>query len=204
MDRDLTNVMLTEIVRLRGTRIVLVAATNSIAALDPASIREGRFDFKVEVPPPCLEARKAILRRSVGEAMGFHVIAAPVLDNLATRWEGFSAARLASVGRELADMRRQGLIGEGSLNFDIAMRAMRRIQGSKGRLPEMVKPIDSIIMPDISRNSLHDLAFRLQHAYSLERLGGAPATRRSFLRAPGYGQDAGGLGARQGKWICVP
>jgi transitional endoplasmic reticulum ATPase len=193
MDRDLTNAMLTETVRLRGTRIVLVAATNSIAALDPASIREGRFDFKVEVPPPCLEARRAILRRSVGEAMGFHVIAAPVLDNLATRWEGFSAARLASVGRELADMRRQGLIGEGSLNFDIAMRAMRRIQGSKGRLPKTVKPIDSIIMPDISRNSLHDLAFRLQHAYSLERLGGRVPRGVLFYGPPGTGKTQAAL-----------
>ncbi|MFP3802740.1 ATP-binding protein, partial [Paraburkholderia sp. SIMBA_027] len=87
---------------LRGTRIVLVAATNNVAALDSAAIREGRFDFKVEAPPPDLEARKAILRRSVGEAMGFHALTAPMLANLAARWEGFSAARLASVGRELA------------------------------------------------------------------------------------------------------
>jgi transitional endoplasmic reticulum ATPase len=188
MDRDLTNVMLTEIVRLRGTRIILVAATNSIAALDPASIREGRFDFKVEAPAPCLEARKAILRRSVGEAMGFHTIAAPVLANLAARWEGFSAARLASVGRELADMRREGVIGEGSLSFDVAMRAMRRIQGSKGWLPEKVKSIDAIIMPDVSRNDLRDLAFRLQHAYSLERLGGSLPRGVLFYGPPGTGK----------------
>ncbi len=188
MDRDLTNVMLTEIVRLRGTRIVLVAATNNIAALDSAAIREGRFDFKVEAPPPDLEARKALLRRSVGEAMGFHALTAPMLANLAARWEGFSAARLASVGRELADMRREGVIGEGSLTFDVAMRAMRRLQGSKGRLPENVKPIDEIIMPDVSRNDLHDLAFRLRHAYGLERLGGSLPRGVLFYGPPGTGK----------------
>ncbi|NPT56087.1 AAA family ATPase [Paraburkholderia sp. 5N] len=100
MARDLTNVILTEVGRLRGSsQIILIAATNDIAALDSAAIREGRFDFKVEVPAPDLEARKAILRRSVGEAMGFHALSAPMLANLAARWEGFSAARLASVGR---------------------------------------------------------------------------------------------------------
>jgi transitional endoplasmic reticulum ATPase len=188
MDRDLTNVMLTEIVRLRGTRIILVAATNSISALDPASIREGRFDFKVEALPPCLEAREAILRRSVGEAMGFQAMAAPVLANLAARWEGFSAARLAAVGRELADMRREGIIGEGNLSFDIAMRAMRRIQGSKGGLPENVRSIDAFILPEVALNYLHDLAFRLQHAYSLERLGGSLPRGVLFYGPPGTGK----------------
>ncbi len=188
MDLDLTNVILTEAVRLRGTRIILVAATNNVAALDSAAIREGRFDFKVEVPAPDLEARKAILRRSVGEAMGFHALSAPMLANLAARWEGFSAARLASVGRELADMRREGDIGEGSLSFDVAMRAMRRLQGSKGRLPENVKSIHEVIMPDVSRNDLHDLAFRLLHVCSLERLGGSLPRGVLFYGPPGTGK----------------
>ncbi|CAE6753615.1 ATP-dependent zinc metalloprotease FtsH [Paraburkholderia aspalathi] len=193
MDRDLTNVMLTEIVRLRGTRIVLVAATNNVAALDSAAIREGRFDFKVEAPPPDLEARKAILRRAVGEAMGFHALTAPMLANLAARWEGFSAARLTSIGRELADMRREGAIGEGSLSFDVAMLAMRRLQGSKGRLPENVKSIDEIIMPDASRNDLLDLAFRLRHAYGLERLGGSLPRGVLFYGPPGTGKTQAAL-----------
>jgi transitional endoplasmic reticulum ATPase len=189
MDKDLTNVLLAQMTRLRGTGgVVLVMATNIIGALDPASIREGRIDFKVEVPPPDLEARETILRRSISEAMDFQTVAAPVLASLAARWEGFSAARLAAVGRELTDMRREGVIGAGNLSFDIAMRAMRRIQSSKGRLPENVKSIDAIIMPDISRNDLHDLAFRLQHAYSLERLGGSLPRGVLFYGPPGTGK----------------
>ncbi|KAF7956313.1 hypothetical protein AWV80_38610 [Cupriavidus sp. UYMU48A] len=38
MDRDLTNSMLTEIVNLRGTKIVLVAATNHLDDLDSAGV----------------------------------------------------------------------------------------------------------------------------------------------------------------------
>jgi transitional endoplasmic reticulum ATPase len=193
MDRDLTNVMLTELVRLRGTQIILVAATNNIDALDSAALREGRFDFKIEVPPPDLDARKAILRRSIGDAIGFHAIATSVLDALATRWEGFSAARLASVGPELADMRREGAIGEGKLTFEIAMRALRRLQGSNGRLPENVKSIDDIIMPDVSRNDLHDLAFKLQHAYDLEQLGSSLPRGVLFYGPPGTGKTQGAM-----------
>jgi transitional endoplasmic reticulum ATPase len=188
MDRDLTNVILTEVVRLRGTQTILIAATNSIAALDAASIREGRFDFKVEVPPPDLEARKAILRRSVGDAMGSHALAASMLASLAKRWEGFSAARLVSVGRELADMRREGVIGEGSLTFDVATQAMRRLQGSKGRLPESVKSVDEIILPDFSRQCLHNLAFRLRHVYHIEQLGGRSPRGVLFYGPPGTGK----------------
>ncbi|NPT56088.1 AAA family ATPase [Paraburkholderia sp. 5N] len=85
-------------------------------------------------------------------------------------------------------MRREGDIGEGSVSFDVAMRAMRRLQGSKGRLPENVKSIDEIIMPDVSRNDLHDLAFRLRHAYGLERLGGSLPRGVLFYGPPGTGK----------------
>jgi transitional endoplasmic reticulum ATPase len=189
MDKDLTNVLLAQMTRLRGTGgVILVMATNSIGALDPASIREGRIDFKVEVPPPDLEARKTILRRSVVEAMGFHALAAPMLASLAARWEGFSAARLASLGRELADMRREGVIGEGALTFDIAVQAMRRLQSSKGGLPRDLKSIDDIILPGLSRQGLHDLAFRLRHVHQLERLGGTAPRGVLFFGPPGTGK----------------
>jgi ATP-dependent 26S proteasome regulatory subunit len=163
-------------------------ATNSIAALDTASILEGRIDFKVEVPPPDLEARKAILRRSVGEAMGFHPLAAPMLASLAKRWEGFSAARLASLGSELAVMRHEGVIGEGSPTFEVAMQAMRRLQGSKGRVPENVKSIDEIVLPDVSRLGLYNLAFRLRHIHNFERLGGSVPRGVLFYGPPGTGK----------------
>jgi transitional endoplasmic reticulum ATPase len=41
MDRDIVNTMLTEIVNLRGSMVILVAATNFMGQLDTAGIREG-------------------------------------------------------------------------------------------------------------------------------------------------------------------
>ncbi len=43
-------------------KILVVGATNYIERLDAAAIRPGRFDKKIYVPPPDLEARKALFR----------------------------------------------------------------------------------------------------------------------------------------------
>src|SRR6201999_3470848 len=135
-----------------GTRVVLVVATNFIGKLDGAAIREGRFDFKIEVPAPDMEAREAILRKAIGESLGFSAIDAVAVTSLAERWAGFSASRLASVGGQLAEMRRDGRFGVGKVTFDLGMQAMRLVQGRKGKLPEGVKSIDEIIMPAVSRD----------------------------------------------------
>ncbi|SOE87405.1 AAA+-type ATPase, SpoVK/Ycf46/Vps4 family [Burkholderia sp. YR290] len=172
MDVDLTNVMLTEIVALRGSRVVLVAATNFLDKLDRASVREGRFDYKIEVPPPDFEARQAILRKSIGDALGFAAVDGNVITSLADRWEGFSASRLSKVGDELKSMRRDGRIGQRKVSFDSAMLAMRQMVGRRGKLPEKVLSIDEIIMPPQSRDALKDLAFRMKNIASLEKIGG--------------------------------
>jgi transitional endoplasmic reticulum ATPase len=204
MDRDLTNTMLTEIVRLRGTSIVLVAATNDIDWLDAAAIREGRFDFKVEVPPPDLPAREAILKRSVGKALGRNALDQSALRSLAARWAGFSAARLMAVGPQLADMRTEGLFGIGPVSFDIAMQAMRRIQGSKGHLPEGVKSIDEIIMPDGSRDDLKRLTRRLKNVHRMEQLGGALPRGVLFYGPPGTGKTQAAMAlAKASDWAFL-
>lgn len=204
MDRDLTNTMLTEIVRLRGTSIVLVAATNDIAWLDAAAIREGRFDFKVEVPPPDLPAREAILNGSFDKALGADALDQSTLRSLAARWAGFSAARLTAVGPQLADMRTEGLFGKGPVSFGIAMQAMRRIQGSKGHLPEAVKAIDEIIMPDGSRDDLKRLTRRLQNVHRMEQLGGALPRGVLFYGPPGTGKTQAAMAlAKASNWAFL-
>ncbi|MGY6162365.1 AAA family ATPase [Paraburkholderia strydomiana] len=204
MDRDLTNTMLTEIVRLRGTGIVLVAATNDIAWLDAAAIREGRFDFKVEVPPPDLPAREAILKGSFGRALGADALDQSTLRSLAARWAGFSAARLTAVGPQLADMRAEGLFGKGPVSFGIAMQAMRRIQGSKGHLPEAIKAIDEIIMPDGSRDDLRRLTRRLQNVHRIEQLGGALPRGVLFYGPPGTGKTQAAMAlAKASNWAFL-
>jgi transitional endoplasmic reticulum ATPase len=188
MDQDLTNVMLTEIVALRATRVILIGATNFLDKLDPAAVREGRFDYKIEIPPPDREARKAILRKGVGDALGLAAVDATVLESLAQRWEGFSASRLTAFGGQVAEMRREGAIGQGVMTFDTAMQAMRAMVGRKGRLPEGVKSIEEIIMPAQSRDKLRDLAFKLKNVHRLEQIGSRIPSGFVFYGPPGTGK----------------
>ncbi|WP_162600990.1 AAA family ATPase [Paraburkholderia sp. C35] len=191
-DRDMTNVMLTEIVALRGSKIILIAATNLRDDLDAAGIREGRFDFQIEIPPPDLEAREALLRRGVLQS--FADVDVTTIASLARRWEGFSAARLTALGKQLAEMRRDGSIGDGDpFNVEIGMRAMRLLQGRRGRLPERVKPIDAIVMPAASRDALKQLAFRLQNVEDLEKLNSNTPTAVIFWGPPGTGKTASAM-----------
>jgi transitional endoplasmic reticulum ATPase len=204
MDHDLSNTMLTEILRLRGTGVVLIGTTNDLDWLDGAAVREGRFDFKVEVPPPDAPAREALLSRTVFQALGPNALSAPVLRSLATRWEGFSAARLMAIGPQLADMRREGIFGSEAVSFDIAMQAMRRIQGSKGHLLEKVKDVNDMIMPDASRDELKRLALRLRHVHRMEQLGGALPRGVLFYGPPGTGKTQAAMAiAKSSGWAVL-
>jgi transitional endoplasmic reticulum ATPase len=204
MDRDMANVMLTNINSLHGTRVVLVAATNFIGRLDAAAIRDGRFDYKIEVPPPDLGARVAILRKSIGEELGYSVVDAVAITSLAERWAGFSASRLASMGGQLAEMRRDGKFGGGTVTFDLGMQAMRLIQGRKGRLPEGVKSIDEIIMPAESRDVLRDMAYRMQQVHNLEKMGGSLPPGAIFYGPPGTGKTQAAMAlAKASGWAFL-
>lgn len=203
MDKDLTNTMLTEIVNLRGSKIVLIAATNHLDDLDSAGIREKRFDFKVEIPAPDQEARQAILRRAIGSTAGFDVAEPAVVATLAERWAGYSAARLTAVGEQIGDMRRSGEFA-GKLTFEIGMRALRLVQGRKGKLPETVKSIDEILMPEESRNVLKDMAFKMANVYSLEKMGSRLPTGMIFIGPPGTGKTQAAMAlAKQADWAFL-
>ncbi|WP_251328452.1 AAA family ATPase [Haloplanus pelagicus] len=79
--------------------LIVLAATNRKAVLDPALLRAGRLESHVEVPAPDEAARRAVLdvhtrRKPLGEDVD--------LDALATRTAGYSGADLAAVCREAA------------------------------------------------------------------------------------------------------
>jgi transitional endoplasmic reticulum ATPase len=64
-DQDNTvNQLLNELSEVNESddEVVVVAATNKLDEVDEAARRSGRFDKKVEVPPPDKEARKEILK----------------------------------------------------------------------------------------------------------------------------------------------
>ncbi|WP_321949338.1 AAA family ATPase [Paraburkholderia sp. J10-1] len=203
MDRDLTNVMLTEIVGLRGSKVILVAATNFLDDLDGAGKREGRFDYKIEIPPPDHSARTTLLWRSITEELGDGFAQREPITALARRWEGFSAARLTALGGQLREMHRDGKF-TGPVTFEIGMKAMRLLQGRKGRLPEGVKDISDIIMPDRSRGALRNLAYRMKETENLEKLGSTLPRGVMFVGPPGTGKTQAAMSlAKASEWAFL-
>ncbi|GAA1882482.1 ATP-binding protein [Asanoa iriomotensis] len=80
--------------RERGDRL-LICATNSVRALDPAFLRPGRFDYVLPVGPPNRTARAAIWRRYLGPAAE-HVD----LDRLVAASELFTPADIEFAARK--------------------------------------------------------------------------------------------------------
>jgi cell division protease FtsH len=79
--------------------VIVLAATNRPEILDPALLRPGRFDRRVEVPPPDKDGRRAILEvhtRSMPLAPGVD------LDKLAAATPGMVGADLANLANEAA------------------------------------------------------------------------------------------------------
>jgi cell division protease FtsH len=83
----------------QSTGIVVLAATNRPASLDPALLRPGRFDRQVVVPLPNQAERTAIL---AVHARGKHLDADVELDRIARATPGFSGADLANLLNEAA------------------------------------------------------------------------------------------------------
>jgi ATP-dependent metalloprotease FtsH len=82
----------------KGTRVVIIAATNRPDVLDPALLRPGRFDRKIVLDLPDIKAREEILKihlrdKKVGKIN---------LRQVAERTPGFSGADLANLCNEAA------------------------------------------------------------------------------------------------------
>jgi len=87
--------LLNELDGFENTKGVLVlAATNSISALDEALVRPGRFDARVSVPYPDEKARKELIVMYTKDKKLTNDCS---LDLLADKFKGFSCAKIESV-----------------------------------------------------------------------------------------------------------
>lgn len=83
----------------KGTNVIVLAATNRADVLDPALLRPGRFDRRVQIGLPERKDREAILK--------VHFEKKPIddsvnLDSLAAKTAGSSGADLANIANEAA------------------------------------------------------------------------------------------------------
>lgn len=192
-DSDITNSLLTLLIEIRKHRVVVVAATNYVDRLDGAAIREGRFDFKVEITPPDEAARIGLLTAGLSTNAPTLRVSQATIKSVAQRWNGFSVKRILAVTEEMpsyvAEAREQGTF-KGELEFDDFMAALRRLQGRKGAMPENVKAMADLVLPEVTREALTMLASRLKDPQRIERLGGTLPSGVLFFGPPGTGKTA--------------
>src|SRR5439155_17345368 len=124
----------TEVVRLRGHGVVIVAATNFLERLDAAAVREGRFDHKIEVPPPDEPARIGLLRAGLAQHAPRIRVADEMVQSVAKRWVGFSVSRLLAVAREVLVYACE--YGVTELLLSDFMGCLWRVQGRQHYVPE--------------------------------------------------------------------
>jgi cell division protease FtsH len=96
--REVINCVLEQLdgFRRRG-RVIVLAATNDIAAVDPALRRSGRLDRVIPVPRPDAAARTRILRRYLSAQR--HTVSAAELDALGLGAVGLTGADLEQIVR---------------------------------------------------------------------------------------------------------
>jgi transitional endoplasmic reticulum ATPase len=181
-----TNTILTEIVNLRKHGIVLLGATNFLEKLDAAAVREGRFDYKIEITPPDEEGRFGILLDSVLKNVPAVPFSDSSLRRLSKRWVGYSVKRIQSVGEELGDMERECPMEE--IDSDNLQIAMRRIQGRKGSIPESTKKLSQLFFNDELKRNLLAISSRMNNSERIEEMGGTVPSGLLFFGEPGTGK----------------
>jgi len=185
-DRDVVNALLTLMVDIRKERVILVAATNHMERLDAAGVREGRFDFKVEITPPDAEARVGLLKLGLKTHLPKANVDPVVMESVARRWNGYSAKRILAVTEELGPyLRREGRVSPAYEDF---MGALRTLQGRQGVRLENVKTLDELVLSPTTRESLDLIAGRMADPQRTEAHSGTLPTGVLFYGPPGTGK----------------
>jgi transitional endoplasmic reticulum ATPase len=184
----ITNTLLTEIVGLRGSKVILIGATNFFANLDAAAVREGRFDYKIEITPPDEAARIGLIQAGVRKyGVGLEVDPEQSL-SVAKRWHGFSVARIMAICKALPEVAEKA--GHVQIRLEQWMAALREVQGRSGKLPENTKSLSELVLEPGTKNALALISTRLKDVGRIEAMGGTLPTGVLFHGPSGTGKTA--------------
>lgn len=186
-DGKTTNAFLTEVVRARNQGVLVMAATNFLDRLDQAAIREGRFDYKIEVPPPDLEARIGLLHDGIAAVSPSTILAPSVLLAAAKRWEGFSVARIRSIASLAGKQAAQGV----QVTREGLMEALKSLQVTRTTLTEGAKSIADLSLDPEQRAILQSIAWRMKQCFDAEDMGASAPDGLLFFGPPGTGKTEG-------------
>jgi transitional endoplasmic reticulum ATPase len=161
--------------------LVLAAATNRLEALDPAVIREGRFDYKVKIYRPDFDARRAILDVQLHGRPHDRAIDT---SRLAQRTDGFSAAQLRHLvdGAALAALEAGAPIAQAHLDHAL----QERLAESRYAGPTLTW--DDLILPAGVRRALQAIERFIEHPELADELGVALPTGALLSGPPGTGK----------------
>jgi len=161
--------------------IVLMAATNHVEALDPAVIRDGRFDYKKQLSPPTHEERKAILRAHLRRLRA----GAVDLDLVARRTAGYSQARLAGLLESATRVAH-----EAPMETSHVLAALKATMGEEKDQPGKKMTWDDLILPEPILDKLRVLQALLEQPELHESLGLPAPTGALFTGPPGTGKTS--------------
>lgn len=169
--------------KLHDSGVLLVTATNFKDRVDDAAMREGRFDYRIEVPYPDAPARKGLVLGVLKKA-GKEVNDG-VLERLVKRWAGFNVKRIQE-----ATLRACSFSATKEVGMKDFMRGLRDVQGNKTGAGESALSLKDLYFDDELKSRLEQLAVTFSRSDEVEMRGGQVPRGIIFYGPPGTGKTA--------------
>ncbi|WP_313082802.1 AAA family ATPase [Pulveribacter sp.] len=167
--------------KLRAGRVLVVAATNYKDRVDEAAIRQGRFDFHIEVGMPDAAARLGLIQNEIQRAG--KTVEPFVLKRLVCRWAGFNVKRIQEAAQRGCGFAKTKEVGMADF-----MRGLRDVQGNKRGVPESALGLADLFFDAPIKARLQRLAVEFERSDEIEALGGQVSKGVIFYGPPGTGK----------------